>query len=1408
MIKTGNDKDFLVTRVAYKLNLKGPALNINTACSTSLVAVCQACQSLLNFQCDLALAGGVSVSFPQRAGFLHEEGGILSSDGRCRAFDERAQGTVFSDGLGIVVLKRLADAWKDGDQVYAVIKGFALNNDGSARVGFTAPSVEGQAEVVGLAMADAGFDPATISYIEAHGTATALGDPIEIAALTQAFRLGTTERNFCAIGSVKSNIGHLAAAAGVAGLIKTALALKNKLLPPSLHFTQPNPKIDFAQSPFFVNTRLAEWQAGSTPRRAGASSFGFGGTNAHVVLEEAPEPVAHASHLNARTAAAGTSRSWQLILLSARTPAALDAATVNLAEHLKQHPELDLADVAYTLQVGRRAFDCRRMLLCRDREDLVTALESPDRQGANSDYVESGHQAPKVGRQVAFMFSGQGAQYVNMGRELYESEPVFRDEVDHCCEVLAAHLGLDLRTILYPRPGQPEKTTIPSPGAPRCEEEATEQLKQTAFTQPALFVIEWALARLWMSWGITPAALIGHSIGEYVAACLAGVFSLDDALALVARRGRLMQGMPAGTMLAVPVGEDEVRRLLPAELSLAAVNGPSACVVSGPAPAIEAFQACLAEAGIAGTILHTSHAFHSAMMDPVVRPFAECVGKARRHPPKIPFISNLTGAWISEVEATEPEYWAKHLRGTVRFADGIKQLLNNPDLVLLEVGPGTTLCSLARQHLKQSPRAVLPSLRHPQERRHVQRHVHPIDLHVPPIDSHVPPSDAAFLLGTLGRLWLSGVKVDWPGFHASERRRRVSLPTYPFERQRYWVEGGRPSPTAAVPSAAPRKNPDLADWFYVPSWRRSELPCPVGKTDPPGESAAHASPLSERAACWLLFLNKSGFASEFARQLESWRQDVTCVHVGERYRKVNERTYTINPARRDDYDTLFRELCTLQKCPGKILHLWNLSAAAEAETGSSGLERSQDLGLHSLLFLAQTLGERDLAADVEIDVISHGVHVVTGEETVRPEKATALGACKVVPLEYPHIRCRAIDVVLPEAGSKAEQRLLDQLRVELSTNSPDAVVAYRGDYRWIESVEPVHLEPLHSENGAKVAPRLKPNGVYLITGGLGGIGLTLAEFLARSVRAKLILVGRSPFPGKDQWERWLETHDETDETSRRIGKLQGMEIAGAEVLVAAADVSDREQMREVTAMAENRFGPINGVIHSAGLADYGGIIQRRSKEVTEGLLAAKVKGTLVLHELLARSNLDFFVLCSSYATSLCRPQFGQVGYLAANQFLDAFSTARSSNRFACAADKQATDRVYTVTINWPPWQEVGMGVEARKRRAGQHGAGSREREAGNGEQSGSKLPGPSSSLEKPAQDVPMPLNSLSPSEGAEVFNRILSYGFPRVVVSLQDLNDLLQRQDRGEAPESQIAAAEACRRIARTSATQSIRGPR
>lgn len=750
-IRLGNDKDFLSTRVSYKLGLTGPSIAVQTACSTSLVAVHYACQSLLYGECDMALAGGVSISVPQQAGYLYREGSILSPDGHCRAFDAGARGTIPGNGAGIVVLRRLADALANGDCVRAVIRGSAINNDGAIKVGYTAPSIAGQAKAIEEALAMANVEPDTITYVEAHGTGTRLGDPIEIAALTQAFRTRTMGCGFCAIGSVKTNIGHLDAAAGVAGLIKTVLALEHKQIPPSLHFECANPEINFATSPFFVNTALRDWDPARVPRRAGVSSFGMGGTNAHVVLEEAP--------------VTGSSRSDsapQLLVLSAGTESALEAATTNLAEHLGAQDATILADVAYTLQVGRAAFRHRRAVVARDAREAVNALMTRDPERSFTSAVFNSE------RSVVMMFPGQGSQYTNMARDLYDQEAVFRAQIDYCAELLKPHLGLDIRDVLYPDGEQ--------------YDEMARSLDQTWLTQPALFVTEYALARWWMEQGVEPEAMIGHSIGEYVAACLAGVFSLEDALRLVAARGRLMQQQPAGAMLGVPVSERELQPLLSATLSLAAVNGPELCTVAGPEEDIADFQRVLTSRGIISHRLKTSHAFHSSMMDPVLVSFRDIVSQIHLSPPTIHYVSNVTGTQITAADATDPDYWCRQLRQTVRFAAGVTELLRDESQILLETGPGRTLSTLARRSTgTDAGRVILPSLRHP-------------------ADPAVTP-DTIFLLHTLGMLWLSGARVKWVRSRIEHPRKRIPLPPYPFEHRQYWVQ---PSSVATMDPTTPQ----------------------------------------------------------------------------------------------------------------------------------------------------------------------------------------------------------------------------------------------------------------------------------------------------------------------------------------------------------------------------------------------------------------------------------------------------------------------------------------------------------------------------------------------------------------------------------------------------------------------------
>src|SRR5271170_3266932 len=918
--QTGNDKDVLATRVSYQLDLTGPSLAVQTACSTSLVAIHLACQGLLNHECDMAMAGGVTIEIPHGLGYVYREGEILSRDGHCRSFDAASSGTIFGSGLGIVVLRRLADAIRDGDFIHAIIRGTAINNDGARKVSYLAPSVAGQADAISEALAVADVDADSISYIETHGTGTTVGDPIEIAALTRAFRT-TSERNgFCAIGALKPNVGHLDAAAGVAGFIKTVLALEHRQLPPSLNFSQPNPLIDFDTSPFYVNTRLRDWESNGKPRRAGVTSLGIGGTNAHAIVEEGPG-----------AAPSSSSRPWQVLTLAAKTAAALDSMARELADHFEEHSP-ELADVAFTGHVGRKAFVFRRAIVCADSTSAADAL----RQGDSKKVVFGS--APENEPPVIFLCTGQGSQYLSMARGLYESEAVFRSTVDYCADYLQPLLGVDLRTILF------------APGT--ASEEAAQLLNQTRFTQPALFVVEYAMAKLWASWGVEPTAMIGHSVGELAAACIAGVFSLDAGLQIIAERGRLIQSMPTGSMIAVPLPEHDVVSLLNGKfsdkLSLASINADQQCVVSGPDGAIAAFEESLAEKGMEHRRLRVSHAFHSSMMDPILREFTEFVRRFELAPPRIPFVSSATGSWITDAEATDPDYWAGQLRQTVRFAEGIGHALKTRDAILVEIGPGNTLSALCEQNAEFSDsHTVISSLRTRKD----------------------DTNDVEFISRSLAQWWVGGKKIDWKSYHAHERRRRLPLPTYPFERERFWIEPerGRLESTAPAEKASPKDVREIA--YFGESWKRAELDRK--------ERAEHAGP-------WLIFEDTQGLATRIGTILRRRGEQCVVVCPGKGFARLASDRYEIDPDNPADYNKLLSEIGANGKFPHSILHLWSVCDPIAHDDNLDNLSTTETSSFYSLMFLAQALGATDIRTTVQIGVISNNLHRVAGEPILRP----------------------------------------------------------------------------------------------------------------------------------------------------------------------------------------------------------------------------------------------------------------------------------------------------------------------------------------------------------------------------------------------------------------------------------------
>ncbi|MEW5926515.1 MAG: amino acid adenylation domain-containing protein [Gemmatimonadota bacterium] len=1104
-IHLGNAPGNVPTRTSFMLGLEGPSLNVQTACSSSLVAIHLACQSVLSGESDMALAGGVSIEVPQVKGYLYEKGGISSPTGQCRSFDADARGAVRGSGVGIVLLKRLEDALEDGDTVHALVLGTAVNNDGSGKIGYSAPRREGQARAIGEALSMAGVEPDSISYVEGHGSATELGDPIEVEALTQAFRAGTDRTGFCALGSVKSNVGHLDSAAGVAGLIKTVLSLEHGEIPPSLYFERPSPRIDFERSPFFVNAELRPWPRGCAPRRAGVSSFGMGGTNAHLVLEEAPpaEP-------------SGPSRPLQLLVLSARTPAALEAATDRLARHLRENPEQPLADVAHTLRVGRRRFAHRRILVCGGREEAAAALEARDPARIRDAAAEWD------GREVVFLFPGLGDHYVQMARGLYEAEPVFRAEVDRCAEILREHLGRDVREVLFP--GEAPAEQRPGAGAAgagtdlrrmlgRDAAPAAGELARTELAHPAVFVVEYALARLWMAWGIAPAAMLGHSLGEYVAATLAGVMELPDALALVAERARLVAELPEGAMLAVPMDPAAVEPLLRGGIALAAHNAPGLCTLSGPPEAVAALEAELLGRGVACRRLAASHPFHSPLMEPVAERLAERVRGIPLRPPALPFFSNVTGTWITPEEAVDPAYWTRHLCRTVRFAECLAELLAEPGRLLLEVGPGRTLGTFALAAGAAEP-SVLASLRHAYTRQ----------------------PDPAFLLETLGRSWLAGARPDWAAFAAGERRRRVPLPTYPWERQRFWVDapprGGRKR--RAVPRGA-EDGPAL----LAPAWRQGPLPEPAGE------------PRS-----WALLVDERGIGVRLAEALRAEGHRVVTVEAGTAFERTGTEAWRLRPERGEDYRALHDELRREGAAPAEWVHLWSL-----AGSGDEALERVHRRGYASLLHLARAVeGGR-------IQVVSDRVLDATGVDAVEPARAMLLGALEAVPREYPGLACRVVDVVL--AGDEA--KLAEALGAELRGGSePEA--ALRGWRRWTRRWT-------RREAAAREVP-VRGDGFYLVGGWLGPRALAAAGHLAARGAGLLLLAGEAFPEEREGWDRWLATHDRHHPASRTIRAVRELEARGARVLARRVDAQDPARLAEALAGARASLGALRGVVHT------------------------------------------------------------------------------------------------------------------------------------------------------------------------------------------------------------------------------------
>ncbi|MDF3382631.1 MULTISPECIES: type I polyketide synthase [unclassified Sulfitobacter] len=1215
---TGNDKDFLSTRVSHVLDLKGPSINLQTACSTSLVAIHYAAQALRAGEIDMALAGGVTIELPQGRGYEFKENEILSPDGECHAFDHRAQGTVFGSGAGAVALRRLEDAVADGDHIWAVIKGSAVNNDGAAKAGYLAPSVDGQTAAIARALDDAGVAAQSIGMVECHGTGTYLGDPIEVAALTQAYRAETQAEDFCRIGSVKTNIGHLDTAAGVAGLAKAALSLHHQQIPPSLGYEAPNPAIPFEGSPFRVNDRLYDWPGQSTPRRAAVNALGVGGTNAHMILEEAP----------ARAASEDSDFPFHVLCLSGRSKAALDANSAALAAHMRAHPEQPLADVAFTLKEGRRGFDKRRVLVAESHEEAAALLEA----GNSRRVFTHDHLGPDP--EVVFMFPGGGAQYADMARDLYETEPVFAEWMDRGLAHLTPQLDYDIRAIWLPEPEG------------RAAAEA--KLKRPSVQLPLIMIVEYALAQLWLSWGVKPAAMVGHSMGENVAACLAGVMRFEDCIDLVLLRGRLFDEVPSDGMISIAAPLERITPLLGEALDIASVNGPELIAVSGPEDALEALQERLDAAGLDHQRIAIDIAAHSRMLDPILDRYRAFLATLDLRAPQMPFLSNRSGEVITAQMAMDPDYWVEQLRHTVNFADCINTLSRDAPRVFLEVGPGKALSALAQMHANVAPGQVMSSLRHPEQEI----------------------ADDAYFLGVIGRLWACGAEADWAQIWGEARRNRVVLPTYQFQRARYFIAPGEAAARPAEKTL--QRIDDIGDWGALPHWqpRYAERDLDL------------SGPLN-----WLVFSDTAGLGAEAAARLRAEGHRVVEVTAGDAFDCVSADHFTLAAEQgRSGYDQLIAALDADGQRPDRIAHFWLTDDQAAPRPGSSRFDRNVEQGFWSLTWLAQSLAEAENPGPLHLSVFTTGAALVAEEGLAYPEKALISGPVGAMAREVPELTAAQID--LPEAAPAAPSGwfakpvapapVIDpaDLIEELLATPANLQVAHRAGRRYELGYRAAALPEAD-------LPGWKSQGTYLITGGFGGIGLTLAADILETPGTRVILLSRAALPMRHEWDSYLASHGPADATARRLRAVLRLEAkaaqSGGAVEVARADVANLAQMRRVIEDLTARHGGLTGVIHAAGVLDDAPLLAKTDADI-DAVLAPKVQGLRVLDQLLPDGTLDLMVLFSS--TSTATRAAGQVDYVAANAWLNAFAQSR----------RAAQTRV--VAVNWGVWGDVGMAAES------------------------------------------------------------------------------------------------------------------
>lgn len=1258
-----SDKDHLATRVAYKLNLSGPAVTVQTACSTSLVAVHMGVQSLHTGDSDIVLAGGISIAVPEVRGYLFQQGGILSPDGKCRPFDKNAQGTVFSSGVGIVVLKRLKEAVRDRDSIHAVIRGTAINNDGSQKPGYTAPSVNGQREVIAAAQARARVLPGDIGFIEAHGTATQLGDPIEFMALSEVF--GSTGSQRCALGAVKANIGHLGCAAGIAGLIKTAYVVSTGKIPPQPNFRSPNPQISLEKSSFFINRELMNWPNGESIRYGGVSSFGIGGTNAHVIVSSPPRPLARAT----------AHRKYEILPISVRSPEQIDYAKSRLINHLDIHAQTP-SDVAHTLQVGRKHFAYRSFALLKGGD------------GGHPPVFTAGSEVNRAAT-IAFMFPGQGSLAIGAAGSLYRSEKTFRKTFDYCADFFQQELQVDIREVLY--------------GTGNIQHR-NEQLSQTTISQPATFSMCIALAELWRTWGITPSYLLGHSLGEYTAATLAGVFSLEDALHIISARSKVMQKMPFGSMLSVMLSPWKCQEYFLAwelDLDIAAINGPSLCVVAGSVDLIDEFKNRLTKARIGFVSLNTSYAFHSRFMTDAAAEFSEIMSGFQLSPPLVPILSTVSGTWMTEAQATSFDYWADHIRKPVNYEDCLRELMRCAPAALLDIGTNASM-RLVQHNPAASNAVIISSL----------------------CGGREAGDEEESLALAIGKLWEIGANFDWQCYRADAHVGRVKLPGYPFKYEQHWIErptgllasGGIGVRQSNTPSS--QEKPKL----YTVGYRRLQ----TGKPK---------SEIAQPSGTWLIFEDRVGLAQILEANLLSEGKNVFIVSRGGKFESIGCNRYTVNPERESDYIELMSAVNAEDGLILNVLYLWPLNLPmSEDHTHELYLQ----INFYALLWIAKSIEATNPTLRSRITVVTSGLHQIDERDSIVPESAYIVGPRNVIPQESRMTEIRSIDISKADVHTNVSG-LCRRIRNETDLWRDVNDIALRGELAWTPGLQPLP-EPLPASAGTDATP-LVGNGVYVITGGLGGIGRTIAKFLCETYKATVILLTRRTVPVRSSWAE-VSNSDENFESSTFFCELDKYAALGGVIEARTVDITDRDALASAISEIFDTFGGITALIHAAGVLG-GGLFSSRSVEDGHEIFSSKVDGARSILSALKGREPFLTILFSS--NSAIRGGAGQIEYVAANAYLDALSLSFSSESSS------------VMSINWSAWSETGMALDYVN-----------------------TYPTTSEARQKLLN------RGLSSQEGLDAFSRALSFGLPRICISKSPIQFQSSRRPSGSASSSAI----------------------